>query len=39
MVENVQISGVDNSGGFVGMDSGSIYENCTATGKILEIGH
>ena len=34
MVENVQISGVDNSGGFVGMDSGSIYENCTATGKI-----
>ena len=35
MVENVQISGVDNSGGFVGMDSGSIYENCTATGKIF----
>ena len=33
-VENIDISGVDNSGGFVGMDSGSTYKDCTASGKV-----
>lgn len=33
-VENIDISGVDNAGGFVGMDSGSTYKNCTASGKV-----
>lgn len=31
---NVDISEGSNSGGFVGMDTGSTYENCSATGKI-----
>lgn len=32
--ENVEIGFGSNSGGFVGMDAGSTYENCTASGKI-----
>ena len=32
--ENVSISGGSNSGGFVGNDGGSVYENCTASGTI-----
>ena len=32
--ENVSISGASNSGGFVGNDNGSVYENCTASGTI-----
>ena len=31
---NVDISEGSNSGGFVGMDSGSTYENCSVTGKV-----
>lgn len=33
-VENIQISGVDNSGGFVGWNYGSVYRNCTAVGEL-----
>ena len=33
-VENIRISGVDNSGGFVGWDYGSVYRNCTVTGEL-----
>lgn len=32
--QNVSVSGGSNSGGFVGNDSGSVYENCTATGMV-----
>ncbi len=32
--DGVSISGASNCGGFVGNDSGSIYENCTASGTI-----
>ena len=32
--KGVSITGGSNSGGFVGNDSGSIYENCTASGTI-----
>ena len=32
--KDVSISGGSNSGGFVGNDSGSAYENCTASGTI-----
>ena len=32
--DGVSISGASNSGGFVGNDSGSVYENCTASGTI-----
>ncbi len=31
---DVEISNVTNSGGFVGLDCGSTYEYCSATGKI-----
>ncbi len=33
-VENIRISGVSNSGGFVGRDRGSVYRNCTAAGEL-----
>lgn len=33
-VENIKISGVSNSGGFVGRDRGSVYRNCTAAGEL-----
>ena len=32
--ENVSISGASNSGGFVGNDNGSVFENCTASGTV-----
>lgn len=32
--DGVSISGASNCGGFVGNDSGSVYENCTASGMI-----
>ena len=32
--EGILISGGSNSGGFVGNDSGSVFENCTATGTV-----
>ena len=32
--DGVSISGASNCGGFVGNDSGSVYENCTASGTI-----
>ena len=32
--ENIEVSGGSNSGGFVGNDSGSVFENCTATGTV-----
>ena len=32
--DGVTISGGSNCGGFVGNDSGSVYENCTASGTI-----
>ena len=32
--KGVTISGASNCGGFVGNDSGSVYENCTASGKL-----
>lgn len=33
-VENVSISGVNNGGGFVGLDNGSSFRNCTTSGEI-----
>ena len=33
-VKNVSISGVNNGGGFVGLDSGSSFRNCTTSGEI-----
>ena len=32
--KGVTISGASNCGGFVGNDSGSVYENCTASGTL-----
>ena len=32
--ENVSISGASNSGGFVGNDNGSVFENCTTSGTV-----
>ena len=32
--ENISVTGASNSGGFVGLDGGSYYENCEVSGKI-----
>lgn len=33
-VQDVEIQGGSNNGGFVGLDSGSEYQRCTASGKV-----
>ena len=32
--DGISVSGGSNSGGFAGVDSGNVYENCTASGTV-----
>lgn len=32
--ENISVTGSNNSGGFIGIDNASVFENCTASGTV-----